>query len=114
MGNVVEKRLQVQIYNPVLSPTTLPAYPYRVKRRTAWPIPIRISMEHRLHFRFQVKAYNRLSDPICDSGHTEHPRTTIPLWYLHSAHRRREITPRRQPIPELIKIPLEVSLKLQH
>ena len=40
------------------------------------------------------------------------PRPPVLLRYLHCPHRRREVTPRRQPIPQLVQVPFQVLLKL--
>jgi hypothetical protein len=52
---------------------------------------------------------------VCDDRrHPERSRAAVPLRYLHRAHRRREITPRREPIPELVQVPVKVLLELRH
>ena len=91
--DAVEKRLQVQVQNPVLSPAALPADPDRVKRRASRPIPIGVRVEVRLHPRLQVPGHDGLGDPVRDSRHPEDSRAAVPLRYLHLAHRRREIAP---------------------
>ena len=55
---------------------------------------------------------HRLSDPVRDRGHPEHLDPPPPLRYLHRPHRRREVAPRRHPIPELVQVPLQVRLEL--
>jgi hypothetical protein len=69
-------------------------------------------VEHRLHFGLQVQPDDRLGDPVRDGGNAEHPHASIPLGYLHRAHRRREVAPRRQPVPELEQVPFQVPLEL--
>ena len=109
----VEERLQVQIQNPVVSPTPLPTCPQRIMSRPSRPIPIGIPVEHGLHLGLQVQVRDRLSDPVRDSGHAEHSRSARLLRYLHRPHRRREITPRGHPIPDLVEVRLQVRLKRQ-
>src|SRR3954451_15552687 len=112
--NAVEERLDVHIEHPVVSPTPLPAHPQRLMRRTARPIPIGVLVEPRLHRGLQVPAHNRLRDPVRDRRHPEHSRAAVSLRYLNSTHRRREIRPRRQPIPEFVQVPVKVLLELRH
>ena len=69
-------------------------------------------MEQRLHPRLQIRARDRLSDPVRDRRHPEHPQAAVLLRYLHHAHRRREVAPRREPIPELEQVPVKVLLEL--
>jgi hypothetical protein len=111
-GNAVEERLQVQVQDPILSPAALPADPDRIQRRPPRPIPIGVRVEHWLHPRLKVSVHDGLGDPIRDRRHPEHPRAAVPLQYLHRAHRRGHIAPRRQPIPELVEVPLQVPLEL--
>lgn len=99
--DAVEKRLQVQVENPILSPAALPTDPDRVQGRPARPIPVGVRVKMRLHPGLQVSAYDGLGDPVRDRRHPEHPRAAVPLRYLHRTHRRREVAPRREPIPEL-------------
>ena len=70
-------------------------------------------MEHRLHLGLQVQVRDRLSDPIRDSGHAEHSRSARLLRYLDRPHRRRDVTPRGHPIPDLVEVRLQVRLERQ-
>src|SRR5215207_11285618 len=69
-------------------------------------------MEHRLHVGLQIAAHDGLGDPVRDGRHPQHARAAIPLRYLHRAHRRRHLAPRREPIPELAEVPVKVLLDL--
>src|SRR5437016_14532581 len=71
-------------------------------------------MEQRFHLRLQIQTYDRLSDAVCYGGHAEDSDPVLPvlLRYFDRPHRRWEITPRRQPIPELVEIRFQVPLKL--
>src|SRR6266581_859695 len=71
-------------------------------------------MEHWFHFRLQIQAHDRLSDSVRYRGHPEDPNPSLPvlLRYFDCPHRRREVTPRRQPIPELVQVPFQVPIKL--
>ena len=69
-------------------------------------------MEHRLHLGLQIRAHDHLGDPVCDGRHPEHSRAAVPLRDRHRTYRRREIAPRRQPVPELEQVPRKVLLEL--
>ena len=69
-------------------------------------------MKNRLHPGLQVPAHDGLGDPVRDRRHPEHSRAAIPLRYLHRTHRRGHVAPRREPIPELVEIPVKVLLEL--
>ena len=47
--NVIEEALDVQIYDPVIAPTSLPRLSHCIQRRLPWSIPIGIRMEQRIH-----------------------------------------------------------------
>ena len=65
-------------------------------------------MEHRFQYRLQVSLNHRLSDAIGDSRNSERPRSSSILRYVHPAHCGREVTAGRHPIPESIKIVLQI------
>jgi hypothetical protein len=71
-------------------------------------------VEHRFHLRLQVQAHDRLRDPVRNRGHAKDSDPTAVLGDLHCTHRRREIAPRRQPIPELVEVAFQVDLELRH
>ena len=57
---------------------------------------------------------NRLSDPVGHGGHTEDSRARpVCLRDLHRAHRRREVRPRRHPIPDLAQVALQILLEVR-
>ncbi len=98
----VEKRPEIKIDRPVVFPTPLPAYPQRIMSRPSWPIPIGVRVKHRLHLRLQVQVRNRLSDPVCNRGHAERSHASAALLrYLNRLDRRRHVTTRGHPIPDL-------------
>ena len=65
-------------------------------------------MEHRFQYRLQAPLNHRLGDAIRDRRNSERPRSPSLLRYVHPAHRRREITAGRHPIPESIKIVFQI------
>jgi hypothetical protein len=113
MRDAVEEGPDVNVEHPVQLPATLPADPDRVQRRPPRPIPIGVRVKERLHPGLQAPTHDRLSDPVRDGRHPEHSRAAIPLRYLHRTHRRGHVAPRRQPIPELVEVPLQVPLELR-
>src|SRR5215211_2520122 len=113
MRDAVEEGPDVQIEHPVQLPAALPADPDRVQRRPTRPTPIGVGVEERLHAGLQVSAHDGLGDPVRDGRHPEHSRAAVSLRYLHRAHRRGHVAPRRQPVPELVEVPLQVALELR-
>ena len=71
-------------------------------------------MEQWVHHRLQSRLHHRLCDPIRHSRYAQLSFPTIGLRYFHRPHGRRKVTARRHPIPDLIEIPFQVSLKLCH
>ena len=70
-------------------------------------------MEARLHARLQAQPHNGLSDSVRDGRHPQDPHPLASrLGDLHGLHRWRDIAARRQAIPELVQVPLEVPFKL--
>src|SRR5664279_3134804 len=92
MINAVEEFLDVQIKHPVILPTAPPACPDRIQRRTARPVTIGIRMEHRLHPLFEFHGHHRLGDSV--------------------RHRRRKVTPRGHPVPNPIKVVLQIGFEV--
>src|SRR6478752_1258993 len=69
-------------------------------------------MKDRFDLFLQPPSYHCLSDPVAHGGHTEDSRAAAMRFrYLHRTHRRREIGPRRHPIPDLVQIALEIRLE---
>src|SRR5215211_183916 len=114
MRDAVEEGPDVQIEHPVQLPAALPADPDRVQRRPTRPTPIGVGVEERLHAGLQVSAHDGLGDPVSDGRHPEHSRAAVSLRYLHRAHRRREVAPRGEPVPELVEVPVKVLLELRN
>ncbi len=109
---IVKESFDIQIQNPVIPPASLPCYSHRFDCRLSRPVSIRVWMKMRFHLRLQIQLYHHLRNPVGYRGYSQRPFASVVLWYLHGSHRRRKVTPRRHPIPELIEIPLEVRLKL--
>jgi hypothetical protein len=110
---VVEEPLDVQIDHPVSPPATLPAPPDRVQRATARPVPVGVGVEDLLHLRLQTHGHHRLRDPVRDRRHPEDPDPAPSrLGNLHYPHRRREVATRREPVPQLVEVSLQVHLEL--
>src|ERR1017187_3167514 len=69
-------------------------------------------MEHRFQQRLQISSAHLLRNAIRDGGNTQWPRSAIGLRNVHPTHRWRHVTARRQPVPELVKIPSKLGFKL--
>src|SRR6202022_1924547 len=113
MVNTIEEGPDVKIDHPVTSPTSLSAGSHRLQRRAPWSVAVRVGMKQRFHLRLQIQAHDRLSDSVCHRGHSENPDPlAMCLRYFDCPHRRREVTPGRKSIPELVEVPFQVPLKL--
>ena len=112
----VEEALDVEIQNPRITPASLPRHADRIERRFAGPVPIGVLVEAGLHQRLKLSLDNRLSDAVGDRGNTQWPRPSspIPFRYIDPSHRRRMITARRQPIPELVEVVRKISLEVRN
>jgi len=104
----IEQRADVVLQHPVIPPAALTGDSQGVMRRFARSITIGVGVKHRLEQRLQHHGHRRLSDPVAHGGHTQYPRPTGFLRDRHGFHRRREVAPRRQPIPD----PVEVAIAL--
>jgi hypothetical protein len=69
-------------------------------------------MTDRLQYRLQHERDNGLGDTIADRGHTEYPLSSGFLGYRHCLYRRREIAPRRHPIPDPVE--MTALIRLEH
>jgi hypothetical protein len=61
-------------------------------------------MELRFQQGLQVSPNNLLRNAVCDCGYTQRPRSAIRLGDVHPTHRWRQVTARRQPVPEFIEV----------
>src|SRR3954462_9562399 len=59
----------------------------------------------------QMRLHDHLRHPIRDRGYPQRPQATTGLRYLDETHRRREVTPRGHPIPDLVEVILQVCLE---
>jgi hypothetical protein len=50
--------------------------------------------------------------PVRDGRHAEQPGASPRLGYLHCPHRGRKVRPRRHPVPDLVKVVLQVGLEV--
>src|SRR5665647_1083691 len=68
-------------------------------------------MKYRVEYRFNDELDNGLPNPIRDGGYTKFTKATRCLWNFNLPDRRREIRPRRHPVPQLVEILRQVLLK---
>src|SRR6516165_6622587 len=111
MIQIVKETLDVQIDDPVGTPAPLPGRRHRVQGRLAGTIPVRVVMETRLDYRLQMRLDDHLRHPISDRGYPQRPQATRGLRNLDETHRRREVTPRGHPIPDLVEVIRQVCLE---
>ena len=69
-------------------------------------------MEVLLQFRLKIPLDHRLGDSVGNSGNSQWPESASSLLDVHALHRRREVTARRHPIPELVEIVCHFPFKL--
>src|SRR5262245_27104401 len=102
--DTVKVSLHIEIEHPVVAPAALASCAYRIDCRLAGPVAVGIGRKHRLQDRLQVTSGDLLGDSVGHSWNTQWPHTdAVPLWNIDPPHRRRKVTPRRQPVPELIE-----------
>ena len=111
--HAVEELLDVQIDHPVRLPAPPPAGSHRVQRGTPRAVPVGIRVEEPFSPLLQHPGHHRLRDPVSHGRHTEHPGARpVRLRDLHRTHRRREVRPRRHPIPDLVQVALQILLEV--
>src|SRR5210317_741872 len=69
-------------------------------------------MKNRIYFGFQIHLDHHLRHAIRYGGYTQPSGSPISFGYVYRAYRRRKITARGHPIPDLIKIVLKTNLKI--
>src|SRR6266700_477311 len=114
LRDVVEETLDVQIYNPVIAPASLPRLPHCFQRRLPRSIPIGIRMEQRVRRRLQSRLHHLLRNPIRHGRYAPLPFPTVCFRYLHRPRRRRKVTARRHPIPDLVQVPFQVPFEIRN
>src|SRR5580698_710025 len=110
----VEKRLDVDVEYPVVPPATLAGEAYRIERRPTRSVSVGVGMEHRLQPRLQVPSDNLLGDSVRHRRDPQRSRTTTRFRYVHPPHRRWEVAPRGQPVPEFVEVGRKVNLELRN
>src|SRR5471030_2064806 len=114
LRDVVEETLDVQIYNPVMAPASLPRLPHCIQRRLPRSISVGIRMEQRVHRRLQSRLHHLLRDPIRHGRYAQLPFPTVCFRYFHRPHRRWKVAARRHPIPNLVQVPFQVPFKIRN
>src|SRR5690349_19539199 len=113
--NAVEVALDVDIEHPVVPPAPLAGLPDGIDGRAAWSISIGVIMEDELQDRFQIPLDDFLGDAVGDCWNPKRPLTATPrLRDHHPSHRRRKIAPRGHPVPHLIEVVRQISLKVRN
>jgi hypothetical protein len=73
----IEKFADIQIKNPIVTPTTLTGFCYRIQRGAPWPIPIRVFMKNWLNQWLQISLDCCLSYPVTDCRYPKLPSAPI-------------------------------------
>src|SRR5262249_6459016 len=68
-------------------------------------------MEMRLHQWLQMHLDDHLRHAVSDRGNPQWSRAPASLRNLDETYRRRQVTPRGHPIPELVEVILQVGLE---
>ena len=108
----IKEFLDIVFHEPVIPPTPLPSHFHGLEGRLAWAIPIGVWMEMGFHQGLQVLFGDHLRDAVSDSRNAEYPCPAGLLRYAYRSDRRRKVTPRRHPVPDLIQVVFEVALKV--
>jgi hypothetical protein len=69
-------------------------------------------MEQRLHLWLQPCLDHLLRNAIGHSRNAQLSFATVFLWYLHRPDRWRKVAARRHPIPDLVKVLLQLLFKI--
>src|SRR5450756_400914 len=112
MIDVVEEPFDIQVNHPVKLPASLPRLPHRIQSRLPRPIAVRIRMEQWIYRRFQSRLHYHLRNPVRYRWNPQLSFSAICLRYFHRPHRRRKVTARRHPIPDLVQVPFQVPLEI--
>src|ERR1700690_522936 len=110
--DVVEQTLDVELKNPVISPTPLPHYTHSIQSRLSGSVTVGVRKENILHFRLDQLFDHHLRDAIAHSGHSQNPLASTLLGDRDSAYRWRKVAPRTHSIPDPVKISLPFCLEL--
>jgi hypothetical protein len=108
MIDLIEGRLDVKLYQPVISPAPFSGDSNSLFCRPARSISIGIRMKDRVEHRLDDALDYGLCDSIRHSGNTQHSRADLCLRNLYLLHRQRKVRTRRHPIPQLVQIPRQV------
>src|SRR5215831_4172342 len=79
----IQEAFNVQVNDPVIAPASLSRLAYCLQCRLPRPIPVRICMKQRVHYRLQPCFDDLLCDSIRDCGNAQFPFPTVFLWYLY-------------------------------
>ena len=103
--------LDIKIDDPIHCQASLPGFAHCVQCRLARTIAVGVRMEYGFHQRIQDHLGHHLRNAIRYRRYPQGAHLPIPFGNLYQSHRRRKIAPRRHPIPDLIKVALEIPLE---
>ena len=112
MIDLIEGRLDIKLHDPVISPAAFTSDRYGLLRRPSRPVPVRVRMEDRVQLWLDEKLDDGLRNTVRDRGHSQLARASRCLGNLNLLDRRREVRPRRHPVPQLVQILRQVLLEV--
>ena len=110
--DLIEGRLDIKLHHPVISPAAFTSDRHGLLRRPSRPVSIGVRMEDRVQLWFDEKLDDGLRYTVRDRGHSQLARAARCLGNLHLLDRRREVRPRRHPVPQLVQILRQVLLEV--
>lgn len=102
----------IKLHHPVIPPAAFTSDRHGLLRRPPGPVPIRVRMEDRVQFWFDEKLDDGLRNTVRDRGHSQLARASRCLGNLNLLDRRREVRPRRHPVPQLVQILRQILLEV--
>ena len=110
--HAVEERPDIEIDHPVVLPAAHPAGSHGIERAAPRTVTVGIGVEDRFRPRLQNSGHHRLRDPIPHGRHTQNPGAcAVRFRDLDRTHRRREVTTRGHPVPDLAQVALQILLE---
>ena len=102
MIDLIKGSLDVKLDHPVIFPAPLSGDGNRLFRRSSRPVSIRVRMEYRIEYRLDDKFDDGLRNAIRHGGDTEFAKAALCLRNFNLLDRRREVRPRRHPVPQFV------------
>jgi hypothetical protein len=92
MIDMIKQPLDVELYNPVITPASLTRFGNSIMSRLARPVAKGIFIKYGFKDRFQHPLHHGLSNPIQNSRYTQYPLSSCFLRDWYRPDRWREVT----------------------